>query len=68
MWASLSLLRTLPRTVTKMYDVSDYLRDQAALRSCEEHYLSDDYDDSEYGGYPDDGVDYSGYYDEEDED
>ena len=52
MCASLSLLRTLPRTVTKMYDVSDYLRDQAALRSCEEHWLSpdnedymDDYDD-----------------------
>ena len=52
MWASLSLLRTLPRTVTKMYDTSDYMRDQAALRSCEEHWLSpdnenymDDYED-----------------------
>ena len=45
MWASLSLLRTLPRTVTKMYDISDYMRDQAALRSCEEHWLSPDEDD-----------------------
>ena len=45
MWASLRLLRTLPRTVTKMYDISDYMRDQAALRSCEEHWLSPDEDD-----------------------
>lgn len=43
---------SLLRTVTKMYDVSDYLRDQAALRSCEERWLSpdegdymDDYED-----------------------
>lgn len=45
MWASLSLLRTLPRTVTKMYDISDYMRDQAAIRDCEEHWLSPDEDD-----------------------
>ena len=45
MWASLSLLRTLPRTVAKMYDISDYMRDQAALRSCEERWLSPDEDD-----------------------
>ena len=51
-----------------MYDISDYMRDQAAIRSCEEHWLSDDYDDIDYGGEPDDGADYSEYYDEEDED
>lgn len=45
MWASLSLLRTLPRTVAKMYDISDYMRDQAAIRDCEEHWLSPDEDD-----------------------
>ena len=45
MWASLSLLRTLPRAVTKMYDISDYMRDQAAIRDCEEHWLSPDEDD-----------------------
>ena len=28
-----------------MYDVSDYLRDQAAIRDCEEHWLSPDEDD-----------------------
>ena len=28
-----------------MYDISDYMRDQAALRSCEEHWLSPDEDD-----------------------
>ena len=33
-----------------MYDISDYMRDQAAIRSCEEHYLSDDYDD--FDNYP----------------
>ena len=27
-----------------MYDISDYMRDQAAIRSCEEHYLSDNDD------------------------
>ena len=45
MCASLSLLRTLPGTVTKMYDISDYMRDQAAIRDCEEHWLSPDEDD-----------------------
>ena len=45
MCASLSLLRTLLRTVTKMYDISDYMRDQAAIRDCEEHWLSPDEDD-----------------------
>ena len=28
-----------------MYSVSDYLRDQAAIRDCEEHRLSPDEDD-----------------------
>ena len=56
MCASLSLLRTLPRTVTKMYDVSDYLRDQAAIRDCEEHWLSPDEDD-----YMDDYDDFDNY-------
>ena len=28
-----------------MYSVSDYLRDQAAIRDCEEHWLSTDEDD-----------------------
>ena len=28
-----------------MYDISDYMRDQAAIRSCEEHWLSPDEDD-----------------------
>ena len=28
-----------------MYSVSDYLRDQAAIRDCEEHWLSPDEDD-----------------------
>ena len=28
-----------------MYSVSDYLRDQAAIRDCEEHYLSPDNED-----------------------
>ena len=56
MWASLSLLRTLPRTVTKMYDISDYMRDQAAIRDCEEHWLSPDEDD-----YMDDYDDFDNY-------
>ena len=56
MWASLSLLRTLPRTVAKMYDISDYLRDQAAIRDCEEHWLSPDEDD-----YMDDYDDFDNY-------
>ena len=39
-----------------MYSISDYLRDQAAIRDCEEHWLSDeddymdDYDD--FDNYP----------------
>ena len=39
-----------------MYDISDYMRDQAALRSYEEYWLSpdedymDDYDD--FDNYP----------------
>lgn len=28
-----------------MYSVSDYLRDQSAIRDCEEHWLSPDEDD-----------------------
>ena len=28
-----------------MYSVSDYLRDQAAIRDCEEHWLSPDNED-----------------------
>ena len=28
-----------------MYDISDYMRDQAAIRDCEEHWLSPDEDD-----------------------
>ena len=38
-----------------MYSISDYLRDQSAIRDCEEHWLSpdeddymDDYDDDDY--------------------
>ena len=37
-----------------MYSVSDYLRDQAAIRGCEEHWLSPDEDDymDDYDDYP----------------
>lgn len=56
MCASLSLLRTLPRTVTKMYDISDYFRDQSSIRDCEEHWLSPDEDD-----YMDDYDDFDNY-------
>ena len=28
-----------------MYDISDYMRDQAAIRDCEGHWLSPDEDD-----------------------
>ena len=28
-----------------MYSISDYLRDKAAIRDCEEHWLSPDEDD-----------------------
>lgn len=39
-----------------MYSVSDYLRDQAAIRDCEEHWLSPDEDD-----YMDDYDDFDNY-------
>ena len=38
-----------------MYDISDYMRDQAAIRDCEGHWLSpdeDDYMDDYEGNYP----------------
>lgn len=37
-----------------MYSVSDYLRDQANIRDCEEHWLSDedDYMDDYDDDYP----------------
>ena len=38
-----------------MYSISDYLRDQAAIRDCEEHWLSDEYD------YMDDYDDFDNY-------
>ena len=39
-----------------MYSVSDYLRDQAAIRYCEERWLSPDEDD-----YMDDYDDFDNY-------
>ena len=42
-----------------MYSISDYLRDQAAIRDCEGHWLSPDEDD-----YMDDDDDFdNGPYD-----
>ena len=37
-----------------MYDISDYMRDQAAIRDCEEHWLSpdEDYMDDYEDDYP----------------
>ena len=48
---------SLLRTVTKMYDISDYFRDQSSIRDCEEHWLSPDEDDymddyDEFDNYP----------------